>query len=38
MVLEFTINTSKFLELGGILLTFFGVLWMVSYTLKMVRP
>lgn len=37
MTLEFTIHTAKFLEMGGIFLTFFGVLWGVSYTLKTAR-
>jgi hypothetical protein len=37
MVLEFTIHIDKFLEMGGMFLTFFGLLWGVSYTLKTAR-
>ena len=37
MTLDFTINIELFLEMGGVFLTYFGLVWGVSYTLKIAR-
>lgn len=38
MEIEFTVNNDLFIELFGIYLVFFALLWTISYTLKFARP